>query len=118
MCFEKSGDHGHYRAEDKWFRQMSGLKKGFRRLREGEGASTRERTLRMSLNRGEQTISYYVDDQLLGVMQYEGGMDTLTKVGVGLKTPYPGDRFDIRFENLRVRLAKTPELELKRGSTP
>ncbi len=111
MFFEGYKGKGHYRI------QLGGktkLKFGAKLLRgtfrtEGFGdETTKLHTMRVVHDRATSQTSYYADSTLLGVVQVNGDIAPITTVLMGLETPEKGTDVDIRFDNLRVRVAGPP----------
>ncbi|MDD5483661.1 MAG: hypothetical protein PHP98_08430 [Kiritimatiellae bacterium] len=64
--------------------------------------------MRIVLDRERTRIYYYVDNQLLGILKYEGDIGTANSVWMALQARDKNTELDVLYDNLRVRTADDP----------
>jgi len=61
--------------------------------------------MRIVLDRAESRIYYHADDQLLGILKYEGDIGTVTSIWMELEAREKNTELHVLYDNLRVRVA-------------
>jgi len=106
MYYESQGrapGDGHYIIQTRHMDTDTTLTAGSRSIPAfGNEADTFHR-MRILLDRMERTLTYYVDETLIGVVSYEGDIAPITSVGMDLEVIEKGKTLDIRYDNIRIR---------------
>jgi len=105
MFFQGEKDNGGYFIQQSHFRCPSKLVSGKKHQRGLGDESARFHNMKMVLDRAQAQIQYYVDDRLLGVVQFEGSIGPVKMLRIGVQAPDRGRLLDIRCDNLLVRVA-------------
>ena len=59
--------------------------------------------MRIVLDRALSLISYYVDDEKIGEVKYEGDIPQITKLQMDVETPLKGTTLQVAYDNLKVK---------------
>ena len=106
MLFENTDDGPEYRIQTNWAQHSAKIVDGTEKTPGLGDESKSFHKMKMVLDRGASKVYYFVDDNYLGTVQFDGRVSPIVNLQMDFESSKSGTNVEILYDNLMVRTGK------------